>query len=1207
MRPDSAVPEPVRIRVLGPMRAWRGDTELPLGPARQRAVLGVLAARAGLVVPRSDLVDGVWGDSPPASARGSLHTYVSGLRRALGTARDLLESTSAGYRLRLDPAAVDATAFDLARTTAAHQGDDGDWRGARQRIDDALTLWHGDPYTGVPGPSAELERNRLTESRARAQELRVRAVMELGAHTEAVAELSDLVRRDPRHESLREHLMLALYRSGRRADALATYDDTRRVLANELGIEPGPALRDLRQRIVVRDPGLQHPADHPAADLLHVAPATATRSAGLGLVGRAAEVAVLRDMVADAAAGRGQAVWVEGEPGLGKSALLVEALADAVERGCQLAWTAADDHGHPAPLQAIMRCLAVAEDSPDPDRAELAAQLTRDPVHHGWGPADPTPAAVDRLLDLVDRVCAAAPLVLVIDDLHRADPASVLVWHRLAAATRQLPLLLVASTRPAPGNAEVGRARRGVLTRDGRLLVLSPLATTDAQSLLGGLVGADPGPRLRAMAERAAGNPLFLREIAHALSRTGAVRVTDGVADVAASTAELAPRSLLSAVHQTVELLSPDTRALLRSAALLGIEFGVEELAEVAGLTVTDLVHRLDEALTTSVVVEAGERLAFRHSLLHQAVYESMPPGERTAAHRGAAEALTRIGAADERVAEQLAAGHVPADPWVTAWLTAHHAAIANRAPLVAVAVLQRVVDTGAHAPQLDAALARALFRLGRDPSPAATAALTCGLDPADAAEMRQLLAATCHRSGNVGEAISRLRVALAIPDAPELWRVRHRSLLANFRRGDLTDLAAAERQALAAHAESVAEGAGYPMAHAAQTLWLIHSIRRDHHQALTWVDRALDEVGAHPELRFDLLDNRMFTLQNLDRLTEAEDSLRAAREVAAGNNLPAGMQVSAAVHHYWTGRWDEALAELDTVTEDGPAITFYGLREPGPAALLLHGVAALIACRRGDHAQAAAHLDAAQAHLPTTDSERESCDFYLAAMALAAEHRGDLAGALRLLEPVLRPDYARLMLRHQWLPHVVRLAVDAGAFASAAAAVRVCEEEAANEVTPARAAAALARCQTVLTGDPDPALSAAAHYRAVGRPVELAAALVDATLALTRVGRVAEAVGARAEATALLTANSAYWDLERLDTRMLALGYPRDATLPPAGGPAALSALERRIAGMVARGMSNPDIGLTLSLPRRTIQSHVTAILAKLGSSSRGAITDHL
>ncbi|GAA2997610.1 BTAD domain-containing putative transcriptional regulator [Actinokineospora diospyrosa] len=1186
--------EPVRVRVLGPMRAWRGGTELALGPARQRAVLGVLAARAGIAVPTTDLVDGVWGEHPPASARGSLHTYVSGLRRALGPARTLLESTTAGYRLHLDPAAVDATAFDLARTAAARQGEDGDWRGARGRLDDALDLWHGDAYAGVPGPSAELERHRLAESRARAQQLRVRAVMELGAHAEAVAQLTELVARDPRHEWLREHLMLALHRADRRTEALAVYDDTRRVLAEELGIEPGPTLRVLRERIATRDPALRHPADQ-APDRLLVVPATAKRSA---LLGRSAEVATLRGLVEAAVAGRGTAVWVEGEPGLGKSALLAAALADVADLGGQLAWaTPADQH---APLQVILRCLAVHPGSADPRRADLAAQLTRDPAHHGWGPADPTPAAVDRLLDLVDRVCATAPLVLVVDDLHRADPASVLVWHRLTAATRQLPLLLVAATRPAPGNPEVGRARRGVLARGGHLLTLDPLATADAEALLGEFVGAGPGPRLRAMAERAAGNPLYLREMAHALTRTGAVEVSGGVAEVAPSTVALAPRSLLSAVHQTVELLSPDTRALLRSAALLGAEFGVEELAEVAGLTVAELVARLDEAVTASVVVEAGDRLAFRHSLLRQAVYESVSVGERALAHRAAAEALTRVGASVERVAEQLAAGRVPADLWVTGWLVAHHATIVNRAPLVAVAVLERVVDTGAHAPALDAALARARFRLGRDPSRAATTALASGLDPAQAAEMRHLLAAACHRAGHTAAAITRLRAALAVADVPELWRVRHQSLLANFGRGDLADLAAAERAALDAHIEA---DAPYPKAHAAQTLWLVHSIRRDHERALTWVDRAIAEVGPHAELLFDLLDNRMFTLQNLDRLDEAEDSLRTARSVAARNSLPAGMQVSAAVHHYWTGRWDQALAELETVTEDGPAITFYGMREPGSAALLLHGVAALIAGHRGDHAQVAAHLDAARAHLPSTDSERESCDFHLAANALAAEQRGDLTEALRHFEPVLRPDYARLMLRHQWLPHVARLAMAAGSTEVAEAATRLCAEETAKEVTPARAAAALAHCQTILTGDPAPAQSAASHYRAVGRPVELAAALADATIALAATGS-SEAATTRAEATALFTANSAHWDLHRLDSRMLDLGHPRDATLPPATGPEALSPLEKRIADLVARGMSNPDIGHTLSLPRRTIQSHVATILTKLGSTSRSGLT---
>ncbi|GAA0560290.1 DNA-binding SARP family transcriptional activator [Saccharopolyspora erythraea NRRL 2338] len=1206
---------PLRVELLGPPRAWSGENEVTLGPARQRAVFTVLAMRANRVVSRHELVDALWGESPPASAEGSVYTYVSGLRRALEPQRSrrstdgLLTSHPAGYTLRLPDESLDVRVFDRLREEGGQRLARGDHQGALEALDGALKLWRGEVLSGVPGPFAELQRQRLSDLRLATAERRAAAALALGSHAEVAAELAELVHEFPLRESLRVLLMTALYRGGRHAEALEVFRDARRVLVEELGIEPGPELSRMHEQVLANDPALD-PAPvskpSPRTALLSVVPAQVARALQRGesrYVGRKAEAAQLGELVSEVLAGRGRSVWIEGEPGIGKSELLTFALADAGRRGCQLAWAVADELSQRFPLQVMTECLGIDAKAPDPRRARLAATL------HSESSAEP----VDQLLELVDELCATAPLMLVIDDLQWADEASVMVWHRLCAATRQLPLLLVAASRPAPERVELGQLRRAIEARDGVVLRLGPLTEPEIERLLGEVIGAKPGPVLREIASRASGNPMYVRELADALVRDDAVRVVDGVADVPAASVSEAPDSLIAAVARRLDFLSTSTREVLRWGALLGLEFSVTDLAAAAGRRVSELMGTLEEAVGASVLVNAEDHLAFRHPLLRQALYDGIPKALRNALHRQAAETLANIGAPVKQVAEHLVVATAADDRWVVNWLAENNVALSNRAPLIAIELLERVLRTGQvgepNREVLLAALVKVLFRAGRDPLMQAQQALALATDPYRSAEMRQLVAAMLHRRGETPAAIDTLGNAADDPAVPEIWRARHRSLLANFRRGDLSDLDLTERNAREAYSQALTTGDPYLIAHALQTRWLVDSVRRDHDGALVHIDNALEVVGedaALSEFRFDLLDNRSFTLQNLDRLDEAETTMRAARKVAAQHLPSSGLQVTEAVHYYWVGRWDDANLELQTLTEDGPAISFYGLREPGPAALLAHGVGALIAARRGDPNMVAYHLDAAEEYTPSTGAERESYDFLLVAQALAAEQRGEQDKSLLILDPILNPSFAPLMLRHQWLPDLVRLAIEFGDLDRAHQALAVCQEEAAAETKRARAFCAAARCQGLLTGDPEPVLDAAQHYREVCRPVELATALEDAALLLARRGMLSDGQRALDEAIKHYAELSARWDIRRAESRLREFGLRPGTTTTftcPAAGWEALSPEEIRIAALVAEGRSNPEIAALLALPRRVIQGRVASILGKLNAHSRSAI----
>jgi hypothetical protein len=244
-------------------------------------------------------------------------------------------------------------------------------------------------------------------------------------------------------------------------------------------------------------------------------------------------------------------------------------------------------------------------------------------------------------------------------------------------------------------------------------------------------------------------------------------------------------------------------------------------------------------------------------------------------------------------------------------------------------------------------------------------------------------------------------------------------------------------------------------------------------------------------------------------------------------------------VQDYWRGRWDAALTGINTIANDAD-LTLRGVREPVAVAMLANGVAALIAARRHDAVLARGHIGSIDLD-PASDAEREGNDFLLAARAVLAEQHGHPAEALRMFEPLLEPGYAPLLLRHQWLPDITRLALAVGDRELAERAVASCADEAAREVQPARAATASARCQALLTRDPEPALAAAERYRKVGRPVELAAALEDAAVLLAANRRPHESTRTAAEATDLYTTFDAAWDLHRLHHRLAEYGIHPD------------------------------------------------------------------
>lgn len=310
----------LRFTVLGPVRAWRDNELLPSGSPQQRALLAALLLRDGRTATAAELIDALWGDDPPSQALATVRTYASRLRKTLG--QDTLVSESGGYAVRIPRSALDLTvAQDMAVQAEKARGG-GDRGQARTLISKLLGLWDGEALASLPGPYAENQRTSLEEWRLQLTETRLDLDLEVGCHAEAVSELTALTAAHPLRERLRELLMVALYRSGRQAEALAVYADTRRLLADELGVDPRPELAQLQQRILQADEELARPVDEPAPASAPLRPAQLPATVP-DFTGRASFV---RELGARLATAEGSVMAVSalaGIGGVGKTTLAV--------------------------------------------------------------------------------------------------------------------------------------------------------------------------------------------------------------------------------------------------------------------------------------------------------------------------------------------------------------------------------------------------------------------------------------------------------------------------------------------------------------------------------------------------------------------------------------------------------------------------------------------------------------------------------------------------------------------------------------------------------------------------------------------------------------------------------------------------------------------------------------------------------------------
>ena len=598
----------LHLHVLGEVTATRDGAVVDLGGRRQRAVLAALVMQRDQVVPADRLVDCVWGDRPPASANGALQAYVSHLRRRLepdASARQrggVVARAGPGYVLRLPTDAVDAWAFEAAVESAAGLAP----AEAVCALDSALRLWRGPAYADYAGEAwAEAEIARLTELRVVARERLLGTRLELGEAQLVIGDLEALVKEDPLREERWRLLTLALYRANRQAAALAALRRARKVLADELGVDPGPALRSLEAEVLAQSPDLDAPVRPASREQAALVPQPRTPN---GLVDRERETAVLRTMVDELAAGRHGCLLVEGPAGIGKTRLLDELrrLAAGADVWARSARSSTLEQGFE---------WGVAR--------QLFDSAVDDVVRRG------EPFAVLRgLYEVVTSLADDAPSVLCVDDVQWSDEASLQFLAYLVRRLEGIPVLVVLALRTGePHQADDLLAE---LAGNESVVVMhpAPLSEGATATLVTERLGRGAVSFVAACHRMTSGNPLLLRQLLRALADEGVPPDAAHVDTVRA----VGSRAITSLVALRLRRMPASVTTVARAVAVLGPAADLVSVADLAQHPVEDVAAALD-VLARSEILLDDQQLDFVNPLVRDAIHADIPAGERALLH----------------------------------------------------------------------------------------------------------------------------------------------------------------------------------------------------------------------------------------------------------------------------------------------------------------------------------------------------------------------------------------------------------------------------------------------------------------------------------------------------------------------------------------------------------------------------------------------
>jgi DNA-binding SARP family transcriptional activator/tetratricopeptide (TPR) repeat protein len=949
------------FRILGPLEVLEEDRPVVLGGVKLRALLVVLVLHPNETLSSERLIDELWGECPPANATKAVQMRISRLRGALDAARhgagNAVVTRDHGYYLRTSPESVDSIRFERLVNEGRSELAAGRAARAAVALESGLSLWRGPPLADfVYEPFAQAEIARLTDLRIAALEELVEAKLALGRHAEVVGVLEPLIGEHPYRERLRGQLMLALYRCERQAEALQAYQDARRTLVGDLGIEPGERLRELERGILAQDPALAIGVD--PRDGSEAMP----ESRSAAFIGRDYEFGELLMALGHASAGRGRLVVLAGEPGIGKTRLVDELIAHAKARGVRTlvgrCWEAGGAPPYWPWVQslrtfvrdsdvAVLRSLVVA------GSAELAQILPE--LRHQL-PDLPEPAEVGsegarfRLFEATAAFLRAAsekqPILLFLDDLHGADASSLLLLRFLARELDSMRVLVVVAHRnvdptPTPALAEaLGDVAREPITRRYSLAGWTRREVAECvENAASGLASSELVAELH---EKTGGNPLFIGEIVRLLAIEGVPVRTTGDVRLAI------PESVRDVISRRLSHLSAVCHGLLVLASVIGREFAFEELAHAGSISQDDLVDVLDEPIAAGVLAEvrgAPGRLRFAHTLLRDTLYEDLTSLRRVRLHRRIVETLETL---------------YGEDPWPHLAELAHHSSAGNE-PDKAGGYARRAADRAMALFAYDEAtgfyeMALSALELREPPAPAcervelarqaaeaanlagdhrraariiraALPAVDHGDDPERVGLLHERLGRYLWAAGDSESALAEYDQAVTLVPSNTPSHARARTLAA---RGQSLMLMARYRESQAvceaAIAMAVGVGARAEEGHALNTLGLDLAYLGEVDAGVSGLleaRRVAEEVGDRDDIGRAYLNLSHLLAIAADQPDEALrialDGIEVARRLGLASDYGVSLQANAASALVAVGRWREADEMLEQAEELHP------------------------------------------------------------------------------------------------------------------------------------------------------------------------------------------------------------------------------------------------------------------------------------------------